>query len=127
MITARRILVLAPHPDDEIAACGIAALRACAAGARVFVLYLTTGVPERAALWPWQRPAYAGRVGRRREEAREAAALFGLEPVLFRDTPSRRLRVDLDQTVVELEVAVAGCGAEALWVPAFEGGHQDHD
>jgi LmbE family N-acetylglucosaminyl deacetylase len=35
MIDARRILVRAPHPDDEIVACGIAALRARAAGARV--------------------------------------------------------------------------------------------
>jgi len=127
MIDARRILVLAPHPDDEIVACGIAALRARKAGARVFVLYLTSGVPERAALWPWQRQAYAGRVGRRREEALAAAALFGLEPVLFRGTPSRRLRIDLDSAADELEVAVTGCGAEALWVPAFEGGHQDHD
>ena len=45
----RRILILAPHPDDEIVACGIAALRARAAGARVFVLYLTTGIPARAS------------------------------------------------------------------------------
>jgi hypothetical protein len=91
------------------------------------VLYLTTGVPERAALWPWQRPAYAGRVGRRREEALAAAALVGLEPVLFRGTPSRRLRADLDRAAADLDHAVRGCGAEALWVPAFEGGHQDHD
>jgi len=122
-----RILVLAPHPDDEIVACGIAALRARTAGARVFVLYLTTGVPERAALWPWQRPGYAGRVGRRREEALAVAALFGLEPVLFRETPSRRLREGLDHAAADLDHAVRGCGADALWVPAFEGGHQDHD
>src|SRR5205823_9796815 len=55
LMEPRRILVLAPHPDDEIVACGIAALRARAAGAQVFVLYLTTGVPVRGVLWPWQR------------------------------------------------------------------------
>ena len=47
---ARRILILAPHPDDEIVACGIAAIRARAADADVAVLFLTTGVPEPAAL-----------------------------------------------------------------------------
>ena len=47
----------------------IAASRAIAAGARVFVLYLTTGVPPERALWPWQRPAIAERVWRRQEEA----------------------------------------------------------
>ena len=124
---ARRILILAPHPDDEIVACGIAALRARAAGAHVSVLYLTTGVPERAALSPWQRPRHAAWVRRRRDEALLAAALLGLDPAGFRDTPSRRLRCGLDAAAAEVAAALAQRGAEALWVPAFEGGHQDHD
>ncbi|HEV8679379.1 MAG TPA: PIG-L family deacetylase [Stellaceae bacterium] len=127
MIRPCRILVLAPHPDDEIVACGIAAMRARAAGARVFVLYLTTGVAEREALWAWQRPRCAVRVQRRRDEAIEAAGLLGLEPVAFRDTPARRLRFDLAAAEAALAAAIAECRAEALWVPAFEGGHQDHD
>jgi LmbE family N-acetylglucosaminyl deacetylase len=123
----RRILILAPHPDDEIVACGIAALRARAAGARVFVLYLTTGIPARQALWWWRRPGYAKRLRRRRDEAWVAAARIGLEPSGFSDRPSRRLRHHLDDAAAEVEQAVTTCGAEALWVPAFEGGHQDHD
>jgi LmbE family N-acetylglucosaminyl deacetylase len=123
----RRILILAPHPDDEIVACGIAAARARAAGARVFVLYLTTGIPARQALWPWQRSGYAKRLRRRRDEARVATVLVGLEPIGFGDRPSRRLRHHLDEAAAEIERAVAACGAEVLWVPAFEGGHQDHD
>jgi len=122
-----RILVLAPHPDDEIVACGIAALRARAAGARVFVLYLTSGVPEPATLWRWQRPRHAARVARRRAEAEAAARFLGLEPVGFRDTPSRRLVHELDRAAGDVAAAVASCSAETLWVPAFEGGHQDHD
>jgi LmbE family N-acetylglucosaminyl deacetylase len=127
MIEARRILILPPHPDDEIVACGIAAMHARATGARVSVLYLTTGVPERAALWPWQRGTYAAWVERRRGEAREAAALLGLEPMMFRGTPSRKLRHDLDRAAADVAAALAACDAEALWVTAFEGGHQDHD
>jgi LmbE family N-acetylglucosaminyl deacetylase len=123
----RRILILAPHPDDEIVACGIAALRARAAGARVFVLYLTTGIPARQGLWPWQRPGYAKRLRRRRDEAWVAAALLGFEPIGFADCPSRRLRHHLDEAAAEVERAIAACEAEALWLPAFEGGHQDHD
>jgi N-acetylglucosamine malate deacetylase 1 len=123
----RRILILAPHPDDEVVACGIAALRARAAGARVFVLYLTTGVPDRTALWAWQRPTYDARLRRRREEAELAAAVLELAPVGFRDAPARLLRADLDRTAAELAAAIARCAADALWVPAYEGGHQDHD
>ncbi len=123
---SRRILVLAPHPDDEIVACGIAARRARLAGARIFVLFLTTGIPEPEALWPWQRGGYAARVARRREEARTAAALIG-EPIGFLDYPSRRLRHHLDAAAAEAGRAIAEYAASELWAPAFEGAHQDHD
>src|SRR5213076_2376394 len=123
---SRRILVLAPHPDDEIVACGIAARRARLAGARIFVLFLTTGIPEPEALWPWQRGGYAARVARRREEARTAAALIG-EPIGFLDYPSRRLRHHLDAAAAEAGRAIAEYAASELWVPAFEGAHQDHE
>jgi LmbE family N-acetylglucosaminyl deacetylase len=127
MTPGRRILVLAPHPDDEIVACGIAAMRARAAGANVFVLYLTTGVPERSALWAWQRRGYRARLARRRAEAIEAAALLRLAPPSFGDIPSRALRCCLDDAAVRVADAIGRYGADALWVPAFEGGHQDHD
>jgi LmbE family N-acetylglucosaminyl deacetylase len=122
----RRILVLAPHPDDEIVACGIAARRARLAGARIFVLFLTTGVPERETLWPWQRGGHAARVARRREEARTATGLIG-EPIGFLDYPSRQLRHHLAAAAIETGRMIAECGADELWVPAFEGAHQDHD
>ena len=127
MMDARRILVLAPHPDDEIVACGIAALRARAAGAQVFVLYLTTGVPAREVLWPWQRAGHDARLSSRRTEARVAAALFGLEPIGSLDYPSRQLRHHLDAAAGEIGRVIMERGADALWVPAFEGAHQDHD
>lgn len=124
---ARRILFLAPHPDDEIVACGIAAVRARAAGAHVYVLYLTTGVPSAEALWPWHRRRHAAQVSRRRAEARAAAALLGLESVGFLGYPSRQLRRHLDAAAAKIQQRLAECAADALWVPAFEGAHQDHD
>ncbi|HWD57218.1 MAG TPA: PIG-L family deacetylase [Stellaceae bacterium] len=124
---ARRILILAPHPDDEIVACGIAARRARGEGAQLFVLYLTTGVPPRELLWPWQRGSHAARVARRRDEALAAAALIGLEPAGFLDIASRRLVGRLDDAAAALGRAVAEISPESLWVPAFEGAHQDHD
>lgn len=113
------VLILSPHPDDEVVACGIAALRARAVGTAVFVLYVTTGVPGRRG--------YDARVSRRRQEAIAAAALLGLDPVGLRDTPARCLRHDLDSAHRDIEGALRSSGAGELWVPAFEGGHQDHD
>jgi LmbE family N-acetylglucosaminyl deacetylase len=123
----RRILVLAPHPDDEIVACGIAISRARAADARASVLYLTTGIPAPEALWAWQRAGHTARVSRRRAEAHAAAALLGLEPIGFLDYPARRLRHHLDAAAAAIGRAVMECAADSLWVPAFEGAHQDHD
>jgi LmbE family N-acetylglucosaminyl deacetylase len=116
---ARRVLILAPHPDDEVVGCGLAAIRARAAGVPVFVLYLTTGVPSRRG--------YGARVVRRRDEALAAAGLVGFEPVGFRDTPARCLRHELDAACRDIEDALGACAAGELWAPAFEGGHQDHD
>jgi len=123
----RRILVLAPHPDDEIVACGIVALRARNAGAELFVLYLTTGVPPHELLWRWQRRGYAARVTRRREEAIEAGLLVGLRAAGFLEIPSRRLIAHLDAAAAALDRALDETAADCLWVPAFEGAHQDHD
>src|SRR5262249_12175538 len=122
----RRILILAPHPDDEIVACGIAARRARLTGARIFVLFLTTGVPAPEAFWPWQRCSHAARVARRREEARAATALGG-QTLALCHYPSRGLRHHLDGAAAETGRDIAECGAGELWVPAFEGAHQDHD
>lgn len=127
LFDARRILILAPHPDDEIVACGLAAMRVVANGARLFVLYLTTGVPAVDELWPWQRAGHPAWLRRRQSEAVATAAFLGLEPIRFLGFPSRRVRQHLDEAWGEIGRALAGCGAEALWVPAFEGAHQDHD
>src|SRR4051812_24154862 len=122
-----RVLILAPHPDDEIIACFVAASRLLASGARVSVLHLATGVPPEAVLWRWRRPRYPELVGRRREEALAVSRRLGTEIVGFRVTPARRLRFDLDAASADIALAIARCAAEAIWVPAFEGAHQDHD
>jgi len=123
----RRILIIAPHPDDEIVACGIAARRAHAGGARVFVLYLTSGVPPRETAWPWRRRVHDTQIARRRDEALAAAELLGLTLAGFLDIPARRLIAHLDAAAAALDRALTETQAEALWVPAFEGAHQDHD
>jgi LmbE family N-acetylglucosaminyl deacetylase len=124
---ASRILVLAPHPDDEVV--GFSALigRARAEGARVFTLMLTDGVPAAELLWPWQRRGRPGRVARRQAEAQAAAALLDAEPVGFLDIPTRRLKDEYGAARHAVSEALTSLRPEALWVPAYEGGHQDHD
>jgi N-acetylglucosamine malate deacetylase 1 len=124
---AGRILILIPHPDDEVVGCAAAAVHARRQGARLFGLYLTSGIPPREALWPWQRTRYAAVVARRRAEARLVAERLGIEPRHFSDRPSRRLKNHLPEAAAELRRALVESEAELVWVPAWEGAHQDHD
>jgi N-acetylglucosamine malate deacetylase 1 len=122
-----RILVLVPHPDDEVVGCAAALRRARQAGAELFALYLTTGVPAAEVGWPWLRSRHAQRVAQRRAEAEEAAQRLGIQPSLFCDWPSRELKAHLGEAHALIAARTAAVRAQALWTPAYEGGHQDHD
>lgn len=126
-LPGERILALIPHPDDEVVGCCTAIRRMRAAGAEVFGLYLTNGVPAREVLWPWQRDSHARRIARRRAEAEQAAGLLGLMSVGFLDIPSRCLRHHLPAAREFVLAALDHCAADMIWAPAYEGGHQDHD
>jgi LmbE family N-acetylglucosaminyl deacetylase len=126
-IVGRRILILVPHPDDEVVGCAAAIRRARAHGSDVYALYLTTGVPARAAAWRWRRGAYQPRVSRRRDEARQAAACLQITPLAFSAWPSRELKAHLADARTLVAAQRAAVAADMLWAPAYEGGHQDHD
>ena len=123
----RRILILIPHPDDEVVGCAAGIGRARAAGAELHGLYLTTGVPAREALWFWQRGGHEARVEGRRAEARAAAERLGLVPVVFRDLPARTLRTVLREARELALAVITERKIDTVWTPAYEGGHQDHD
>jgi LmbE family N-acetylglucosaminyl deacetylase len=126
-VFAERILLLVPHPDDEVVGCCAAIGRARAAGARVEAVYLTNGVPAREVLWPWDRASHGRRVARRWREAEQAAARLGMVEAARQDIPTRTLKSRLGEAHALLERLLAALRPAMLWVPAYEGGHQDHD
>jgi LmbE family N-acetylglucosaminyl deacetylase len=121
------VLILAPHPDDEVAGCAAAIGRAKAAGARVSVLFLTHGCVDRDTMWPWARGRYAEVVARRRAEAERACVELGLAVAGWSHRPARHLWRELATVEAEVRHAMAATGADQVWVPAFEGGNPDHD
>ncbi|MFC4426234.1 PIG-L family deacetylase [Deinococcus navajonensis] len=80
----QRLLVLAPHPDDETLCCAGMIQQAQAAGAQVWIAWVTAGDGfefDAALTQRVLRPGPAGmrRLGlQRMEEARRAAALLGV-------------------------------------------------
>jgi LmbE family N-acetylglucosaminyl deacetylase len=123
----RRILVLAPHPDDEVVGACAAIGRAKAADDRVFCLYLTTGVPAPEVLWRWQRKRHPGMVIRRTDEARLAAKLLDIGFIAVAPWATRTLKDHWESARTLIAETVKAEKIDALWAPAFEGAHQDHD
>ena len=123
----RRILVLAPHPDDEVVGACAAITRARVAGDRILCLYLTTGVPARDVLWPWERKRHPGMVIRRTDEARLAAKLLDIGFIAVAPWATRTLKDHWENARALIAETVKAEKIDTLWAPAFEGAHQDHD
>ncbi len=130
----KRILILVPHPDDEVVGAAAAIGRAKSAGAEAFALYLTDGCVPEDSMWPWTRKRRAENVARRRAEAEKAAEMLGIKAVIenggdcgWPRRPSRSAIAFLHDIYREIRRAVAKEGIDQIWTPAWEGGHPDHD
>ncbi len=124
----KRILILIPHPDDEVVACAAAIARARAQGARVFGVNLSHGCLARQTMWFWERGLYAQRVEQRIAESVRVADFLGIKMVggnMAR--PAREIWPDLQTVYGEVMQAMQQCAPDCLWVPAYEGGNPDHD
>ncbi len=128
---AGRVLVLAPHMDDETLGCGGTIARLAAAGATVETLFLTDGRkgyrPERAAaMSKAERAAFEARlVETRKEEARAAARILGIGPPLFLDGPDGALAATED-LVAALAEALRDRRPSVLFLPFLLDHHGDH-
>lgn len=123
----QRILLLIPHPDDEVVGCAAAIGRAQARGGRVFGYYLTDGVPARDAHWPWRRAQHSAMVERRWREAEAVATRLGMQVAGRERISTRRLKDNLLGAMIRLAAAIYRVRPDVIWAPAYEGGHQDHD
>ncbi|MFY9288806.1 MAG: PIG-L family deacetylase [Alphaproteobacteria bacterium] len=123
----KRILVLVPHPDDEVVACCAALEEAQTQGAEIFALYLTHGCIAEDALWPWHRQYHDIFTTIRLAEAEATAAFLNIKPVGFSNRSARYVWKELKAVQHEIEMAIAAHQIDQIWVPAYEGGNPDHD
>lgn len=117
-----RILVLAPHPDDETLGCGGTIIQARRRGARVHVAFVTDG----AASHPGA--AVAGLEQTRRQEALAACAALGVDAanVSFMDFPDGDLSGREAALQAAIEKLLAIHQPDELYMPIRFDGHPDH-
>lgn len=134
-----RLLVLAPHPDDETIAAGIAIQSALAAGADVCILHATDGddnpwpqrwLEKRVRIGPAERARWGAL---RRAEALRAHAALAVDgrvaQARFLGWPDQGLTEALmrdDAALTQLADAIAAFAPTCILMPALDDAHPDH-
>jgi O-antigen biosynthesis protein len=111
-IASRSVLVLAPHPDDEVFGCGGAIAAHVRSHVPVSVIVLTDGSGQ-------------GEPGQREQESRAAAQVLGYGTLEFWSYPDRGLRCD-DEIVSRVGQAIRERGADLVYAPSPWEIHPDH-
>ena len=126
-LLAGRLLVLAPHMDDETLACG-GTMLLHRRKADVHCLFATDGAASPAPLLPWQGRADDELAARRRDEAVAAAARLGLPSgnLHFLALPDGRLAAHRGELVEALARTVSRLRPEFVLAPFRYDVHPDH-
>ena len=113
-----KVLVVAPHMDDEVLGCGGAIARHVDAGDSVQVCV----VCNRAYNHTYDDAAIAAE----KRSAQAARAVLGYGELCFLDLPDEKLYAHLQETITGIELIVAEVQPDLLYT-AFGGDpHQDH-
>lgn len=126
-----RILVLAPHMDDEVFGCGGTLARAAAAESEIRVAYITDGSrgydPARVAnLTTKEREAFEqALIETRKAEARRSGALLGYSKSVFIDLPDGRAAETVG-AAERLALVMKELSPEVVFLPFLADCHPDH-
>ena len=112
------VLVIAPHPDDEVLGCGATMARHAAQGDQVYVLVVTRGIPE---LFPPEE------IERTRQELRVAHGILGVADSLFLDYPAPKLDTVPEYKLAEsISEVIHNVRPDVLYLPHRGDIHKDH-
>jgi LmbE family N-acetylglucosaminyl deacetylase len=123
--TPRRLLVVAPHPDDEAIGAHALMTRLRRRGVTVHVVVVTDGAASHpsSARWPHRRL-----VAERRRESRRVLRQIGVaaNAVTFLDLPDGRLHTRAAAARRGLARAIARRGPTLVVSPSLRDDHKDH-
>lgn len=116
-------VVIAPHPDDETLGCGGTVLRKRALGAQVAIIFMTDGTASHQHLVPSEQLA-----AERELEAREAAAVLGVEPeaVHFIGVTDSQLKRQVEDALPRVVRLLEHYRPAQVYAPFHRDGLADH-
>ena len=119
----RSVVILVPHPDDEVLGCGLLVARLVRAGVNVVVIALTDGDASHPGSLRWP-PAMLARV--RRAELRRAMQRLGAGKATVRFMGWRDGKVASDARQSRITVLCHAMGAGIILAASPEDHHLDH-
>jgi LmbE family N-acetylglucosaminyl deacetylase len=117
----QHVLVLSPHPDDELIGCGGTLARLIASGARVTVLHATDG-SEAASLW---HGSATTRRTVRLDEARRVGEQMGFESLIFWKEDNANFQ-EREERVTGLAQLIDHIRPALIFAPFVTDIHPDH-
>lgn len=114
------VLVIAPHPDDEVIGCGGALCLHAARGDRLAAVFLTSG--ELGLKQLPRDKAWKTREG----EARRAAKILGIQSLAFLRLPDWCMGDDIAKAAEALRPVLAKENPKLIYLPHPADGHPDH-
>ena len=116
-----KLLIIAPHADDEVLGCGATMAKACAKGDEVYVLICTNasvGAPELFS---------AELIKQIRNEAVTAHKFIGIKETFFLDLPAPALdQYPRYKMSNEISAIIKRIGADTVYIPHRGDCHKDH-
>lgn len=107
-LPAEKILVLAPHPDDESIGCGGTIYKHTKRGGLAKIVYITSSSSLRI------------------EEARKSAEILNVSNIEFWGLPQRGLREKEDELNLRLHNIIFDYKPEIIFIPFLIDNHPDH-
>lgn len=114
----QNILVIAPHPDDEVLGCGGIMKKYTEAGAQLHVLVISRGTPK----------FYNDeRIDNVRKEAKEAHHILGVKETIFLDFPAPELdTISVSEISRAIAKVIKKLSIHIVYLPHRGDIHHDH-
>jgi N-acetylglucosamine malate deacetylase 1 len=114
----KNILVVAPHPDDEVLGCGGVIAKYANLGLKVYVLIVTRGTPKLYS---------SDKIDNIRREAQSAHRILGVAETVFLDFPAPELDIiSLAEISREISEVIKRYNITDLYIPHRGDIHGDH-
>ena len=113
-----QILVIAPHPDDEVIGCGGTILKSLACGDQVFLCVVTTACPPE-----WDEKT----IKIKKKERVKASKLLGIKKPFFLDLPTTKLdTIPQNELNKKISACVNKVNPDIVFTSYWGDAHSDH-